>query len=184
MAFWSDAYTNLEPKRVYRWIMLLGGVPQYMVKKVTKPAFEVSTAEHKYLNHTFYYPGRVQYDPVSVTLVDPVNPDAAGTMMNILKASGYDIPLDENDLNTISKARATRALGLVSIRQIDALGDPIEQFDLINAWVSKVTFGELDYESDALVDVTLDIRYDFAQLKIPAGDSRAVAGIPFGGEVT
>jgi len=182
MAFWSDAYTNLEPKRVYRWVMLLGGIPQYMVKKVTKPSFEVTTAEHKYLNHTFYYPGRVTYEAVSVTLVDPVNPDAAGTMMSILEVSGYNIPELETDLNTISKAKATRALGLVSIKQIDAEGAMVEQFDLINAWVSKVAFGELDYENDALVDVTLDLRYDFAILN-PAAKARTVEGLPWGGEL-
>ena len=103
MAFWSDAYTEMEPKRVYRWLMYMGSVPAWMVKKVAKPSFEVTTAEHKYLNHTFYYPGRVQYETVDITLVDPVSPDAAGTMMEVLRFSGYSPPA-ETHVNTISKS--------------------------------------------------------------------------------
>ena len=50
--FWSA--TTTEPKRAYRWVLLLGGIPQWMVKKVGKPAFTVSESEHVYLNHKFY----------------------------------------------------------------------------------------------------------------------------------
>ena len=55
--FWTDK--NTEPKRVYRWIMNIGGIPQWIVKTSGKPKFEVSETEHKYINHTFYYPGKV-----------------------------------------------------------------------------------------------------------------------------
>ena len=178
MAFWSDPFTMDEPKRVYRWILLMGGVPQWIIKKVKKPSFEVSSTEHKYLNHTFYYPGRVTYETTSVTLVDPVAPDASWTMMEILRHSGYNIPDDANDLNTISKAKATRSLGLVTIKQLDPDGGAVDAFDLINAWVHKVDFGELDYENDNLVDITLDLRYDFAQM---VTHGSVVEGLPFGG---
>jgi len=186
MAFWSDAYTEMEPKRVYRWLMYMGAVPAWMVKKVAKPSFEVTTAEHKYLNHTFYYPGRVQYETVDITLVDPVQPDAAGTMMEILKHSGYTPPA-ENETNTISKQSATRALGSVKIQQIGPgnietrAGKVIEEFTFHNAWVSKVNFGELDYESDNLVDITLTLRYDYATLSDASeAIGRAVEGLPWG----
>ena len=81
MAFWSSPTTS--PKRQYRWIMNIGGIPQWIVKKVNKPGFSISESTHKYLNHTFYYPGRVEYEKTSVTLVDPVSPDAAAIMMRI-----------------------------------------------------------------------------------------------------
>jgi hypothetical protein len=182
MAFWADVGTADEPKRVYRWLMYMGNVPSWMVKKVAKPSFEVTTAEHKYLNHTFYYPGRVQYETVDITLVDPVNPDAAGTMMQILRHSGYSPPAEDH-VNTISKKNATNALGEVRVVQLGAgdVGNPtdltiVEEFTFINAWVSKVNFGELDYESDNLIDVTLTLRYDYVELDLGATE-RAVEGI-------
>tara|TARA_Y100000310_G_scaffold29553_1_gene28094 strand:- start:182 stop:739 length:558 start_codon:yes stop_codon:yes gene_type:complete len=176
-AFWADAYTDVEPKRVYRWILSMGGIPQWIVKKVNKPSFELTSTEHKYLNHTFYYPGRVTYETVSVTLVDPVNPDATHTMMEILRHSGYNIPVSESDLATVSKFAATNALGLVTISQIASGGSVIESFDLMNAWVTKVNFGELDYENDTLVDIVVDLRYDFARM---GTHGTVVSGLPWG----
>jgi hypothetical protein len=177
MAFWSDPYTMHEPKRVYRWILNIGGIPQWLVKKVNKPSFEVSKAEHQYLNHTFYYPGRVTYDPVSVTLVDPVSPDATFTVMEMLRHSGYEIPDDPNDLMTISKKFATRAVGDINISQIDPAGTIIDQFSLVNAWLEKSNFGELNYTDDNLVDIELTFAYDFA---VMGRHGEAVEGLPFG----
>jgi len=160
--FWAEAAT--EPKRAYRWLLMLGGIPQWMVKKVGKPSFTVSESEHVYLNHKFYYPGRVEWNTVSLTLADPVNPDAAETMMAIIDAAGYKLPTEPEQTNTISKANATSALGQVTIRQIGSEGQKIEEWVLINAWVKDVKFGDLDYTSDDMVDVEIELRYDYAVL--------------------
>jgi hypothetical protein len=184
--FWSA--TTTEPKRAYRWVLLLGGIPQWMVKKVSKPAFTVSESEHVYLNHKFWYPGRVEWNTVSLTLADPVNPDAAETMMGILDAAGYKLPTSPSEFTTISKAKAVDALGQVTIQQLGSDGSPIETWVLVNAWVKDVKFGELDYTSDDMVDVEIELRYDFAHLNddkrdnaVKPGGTNSVAGGTFEG---
>jgi hypothetical protein len=166
MSFWTDA-TLEDPKRVYRWILMNGPIDHWICKNVTKPHFTISNTEHKYINFTFNYPGGVTWSPVKLTLVDPVNPDAAMTMMSILQASGYKIPnsADQENITTISKQAATTALGTIKIKQIGADGDPVETWELYNAWISDVDYGTLDYDSDELSNITLEIRYDFAILK-------------------
>ena len=160
MPFWSDPTT--DPKRQYRWLMYINNLPQWIVKQVNKPSYSITESPHVYINHTFYYPGKVEYDPISVTLVDPISPDATEKMVQILKASGYAFPDDPNDTTTISKARAVSALGNVSIQQLGAEGgDVIERIDLRNAWVRSVRLGDLNYESDDLVNIELEIRYDY-----------------------
>jgi len=163
MGFWSDV--NTEPKRAYRWILLLGGIPQWMIKKVGKPAMTISETEHTYLNHKFWYPGRVEWNTVAVTLADPVEPDAAATMMKIISESGYTLPTSPEAAvsSTMSKKNACGALGSVKIQQIGPDGETIEEWELINAWIKDVKFGELDYTSDEMVDVELELRYDYAQ---------------------
>jgi len=165
MGFWASPTT--EPKRKYRWILNFGGtigaVEQYLIKNVTKPSFEISETEHKYINHTFWYPGRVTWNEVELTLVDPVSPDASAQMLKALKHSGYEYPLNPNTTQTISKANATEAISRFTISQLGAnQGEVIEEWVLKNAWISKVNFGELDYESDDLVEISITVRYDFA----------------------
>tara|TARA_Y100000034_G_C6907363_1_gene421532 strand:- start:2962 stop:3486 length:525 start_codon:yes stop_codon:yes gene_type:complete len=162
MAFWSDR--ALEPKRSYRWILRLGAVPEWIIKKVDKPSFTVSESPHKFLNYTFYYPGKVEWNTLSVTLVDPITPDASFTMMQILEASGYKLPTNPNELETISKEKSTTALGNVRIEQIGTAGEVIEAWELRNAWITQVNFGNLDYDSEELVNIELTLRYDYAEM--------------------
>ena len=88
--FWSTVTASTkDPKRQFRWIMTIGKIPAFVLKKVTKPSFTVEESEHRYLNHTYYYPGRVTWNSVEVTLADVVDPDVSGTIVNIIKAGGY-----------------------------------------------------------------------------------------------
>tara|TARA_Y100000310_G_C20394757_1_gene674554 strand:+ start:151 stop:759 length:609 start_codon:yes stop_codon:yes gene_type:complete len=157
--FWSIQQS--QPKRQFRWVMNIGGIPQWIVKKVAKPSFSVSEGKHVYLNHTFYYPGRVEYEKTDITLVDPAGPDATAMMWDLLYHSGYGIPDEPGDVVTMNKKSSVQSLGKVSVSQLDGEGDIIEQFSFQNPWIAGVKFGELDYESDNLVDITLSLRYDF-----------------------
>ena len=68
MAFWSDA-TGQDPKRQYRWIMIINDIPAYTLKKANKPSFTVTESVHKYLNHLYYYQREhwVLYDKNNIT---------------------------------------------------------------------------------------------------------------------
>ena len=169
MVFWSDA-TGQDPKRQYRWIMRIASIPAYVIKKVSKPSFAVTEVEHKYLNHTYYYPGRVTWNSVSLTLADPINPDVANTLTNIVKNSGYIPALTEADVTTMSKQAAVNSLGnQIEIVQLDADGNEIEVWKLINPWIKDIKYGDLDYEVDQMTDIILELRYDWATLTTTHG---------------
>ena len=172
--FWSDA--SIEPKRKYRFLLSFNGIPQWIVKTTGKPNFSVSESEHSFINYKFYYPGRLEWEEISMTLVDPVDPDASKTMLDLIELSGYVAP--HNFLNdpigrgkasnvvTFSKKQATSAVGgRVFIHTIDENGSPIETWSLYNPWIKSVNFGDLDYESDDLVNVELTMRFDWASLE-------------------
>ena len=195
MAFWSDASLGTpEPKRSYRWLLYLGDVPQWVVKKVTKPSFSITETSHTYINHNFYYPGKVEWSEVNVTLVDPASPDAVQTMYNALRASGYSPPENQFDTQTISKQRAVNALGQVRIVQLgDQFADEsdngamsagqefVEEWILYNAWIKDAKFGDLDYTSDELVEIELTLRYDYAKLNGDNNQSQVPDRTIFGG---
>tara|TARA_R110002110_G_scaffold68428_1_gene185270 strand:- start:23 stop:613 length:591 start_codon:yes stop_codon:yes gene_type:complete len=187
MPFWSDNFaesTQLkDPKRQFRFKIEFTGIsaPQggsllWYAKSVNKPAFTIETSEHQYLNHTFYYPGSVKWEPISITLVDPRDPDITATLSDIINLSGYTPPSNPNSLGTMSKSRAAGALGAVYISQIDGDGNEIEKWTLWNAFITNVKYGDLSYGTDDLVELTLEVRYDWARLQTPGGPSRATGG--------
>ena len=174
--FWADKAA--EPKRAYRFILSLKGIDEWVITKVNRPGYTITETSHQYLNHTFYYPGRVEYNTVSFTMVDPITPNATAYAYAILAQSGYDLP-NTKRYNTINKAQAAEAIGTPQIHTYNAKGDKIESFTLINAWVKNVDMGEYDYSSDDLINIGIELRYDFARydaigdpgLKVPTLNS-------------
>jgi hypothetical protein len=163
--FWSDP--TVQPKRSFKFLLYMGegdrNIPTWVAKKVTKPSFQISETPHKFLNHTFYFPGRLEWQTIDVTLADPVAPDASAIVQEMLKFSGYNVPeTPEFAQNMISRADAIFSLGNLRIEQIDSTGQIIEAWELKNAWVKDVKYGELSYESDDMVNIDMVIRYDFA----------------------
>tara|TARA_Y100000034_G_C6761427_1_gene339155 strand:+ start:255 stop:842 length:588 start_codon:yes stop_codon:yes gene_type:complete len=176
MPFWSEDFganpALKDPKRKFRFTVEFqgidssqGGATLWYAKTVNKPGFTIAAAEHKYLNHTFYYPGSVAWQDVTVTLVDPVDPDMAATLSDIVVAGGYTPPTTANSLTSMSKARASSALGTVYIQQIDSNGSPIETWTLWNAFITELKFGDLAYGEDDLNELSVTLKYDWARVE-------------------
>ena len=190
MPFWAQAFGQdadsplKDPKRAFRFTVSITGIAGgtgpllWYANSVTKPTFTLSSTEHKYLNHTFYYPGNVTWNPIDIKLVDPGgDPDVAATLAGILQGGGYQIPSDasSNSLTSISKAKATGALGRVEIKQIDSDGKPIETWTLWNAYVEEVDFGgTLAYGDEKLTEIGLKLKYDWARLETDLPGAAAV----------
>tara|TARA_R110000824_G_scaffold140806_1_gene307020 strand:+ start:763 stop:1317 length:555 start_codon:yes stop_codon:yes gene_type:complete len=178
MPFWKDAQVA-DPKRSFRWVLSLGvaGLSdniQYICKKVNKPKLEVGESEHKFLNHTFYYPGSVTYNICSVTMVDPANPHSTQQLYNLIQDSGYQLPSGITDAvgantpmaSTISKRLGTGAMNSAVILMLDGDGNTIEKTTLENPWIKSVDFGgDLDYETEGLMEITMELRYDWFKLE-------------------
>lgn len=176
MAFWSENYAEnpliKDPKRKFRFKVEFTGIDAaqggsllWYAKTCDKPKFEISSTEHSYLNHTFYYPGKVSWQEVSIAMVDPVDPDVTATFSDMIVQSGYSPPTNANALGSISKAKAAGALGTVYITQLDADGAEIEKWTLWNAFLTKFESETLEYGTDELATTTIGVRYDWARVE-------------------
>ncbi len=166
MAFWASHES--EAKRNYRFKVTLvafgANSTVWWAKTATLPSFDVSEVEHNHMDNKYYFPGRVSWSTVSMTLVDPISPDATGLLTEMLVKSGYNVPANEAkaaNKKTISKSKAA-GLGAVKIEILDAEGAVVEAWELKNPFIQAATFGSLDYSSDDLKEVELTLRYDWA----------------------
>ena len=193
MAFWNEA--SVEPKRKFKFLLRFGAasdaLPSFIVKKVNKPEITISEATHKFLGHTYYFPATTTWNEINATVIDPnglgspgdadtstpaaTATDVAEGLYRVLLAAGYQSPVAQGyasaggagaTLRTFAKSTATAQFDRIEIIQIDANGNPIEVWTLNNAWIKKMTFGELDYSSDDINEVQLTFRYDWADVKV------------------
>jgi len=184
MPFFSDSGPNgFEPKRKFRFLVTFTSLSNltFMVKSVNKPAYTMTPKEHNVLNHVFKFPGVVKWNDIKCTFIDAVEPNVGSKFYNVLLNSGYVPPTSEGALVTgITKVGVTDTIGSVIIKQLDGGGmimptDPgelvlgpdstnvVEEWELKNAFIKGVSFGEgLDYSSEDIVEVSVDLVYDYA----------------------
>ena len=124
------------------------------------------------MDHNFYFPGRVEWDKVSMTLVDPASPNATANILDMIARSGYKIPASAAAIgnSSMSKGKANSALGNIIIQQIDADGAVIEQWTLRNPFITNVGLPELTYDNDDIGEIELELRYDYAVCDVVNGD--------------
>ena len=191
--FWTSALS--EPKRKHRFILRIPDLivpngplqgqafPEYLAKSVTKPSYTVGTSEHKFLGNTYYYPGAVTWNDVTATIVNSVAPDGNELLYQALQQIGYLKPDIQEDVfnqglppSTPNKAAALATLGQVQFEELSGEGGTLGTWKLNNAFITNVTFGDLDYADEALLDITIQFKYDWATYDVgPA--SQALANI-------
>ena len=182
MGFWGAQGSEVaDPKRSFRWLISFGnnvtgdgtvGLQSWYAKTSQKPNVQIGETPHSFLNHTFYYPGRASWQDLQVTLVDPAREnDASIALMDILQRSGYHMPIDITSASkTITKSDAVSALGgqvyLDQLGKDDAPQNRLERWTLINPWIKSVDFGQLSYDTEDMVNITLTLKYDYATLEV------------------
>ena len=123
------------------------------------------------MGNTYYYPGIVTWQPVSIQIVNAVNPDGNQILMDALAGSGYLQPDKQEDVffnpaqapSTVNKSAALRVVGDVKIEELNGEGGPIGTWTLQNSFITDAKFGDLNYDNDDLLNIDVTFRYDWAE---------------------
>jgi len=189
MPFWTSALS--EPRRQHRFLLTLPNLvssnegyqyEQYLAKMAAKPAYNITETPHKFLGNTYYYPGTVEWQPIDITIVNAVNPDGNRLLIDALVNSGYLMPDVQEDVfmnpaqapGTVNKAASVDALGNVIIEELNGDGGLIGTWTLNNSFLTKATFGNLDYSGDEILNIELSVRYDWATYVVGPAVAAAV----------
>ena len=194
MSFWNDTQ-NSEPKRNYRFLIQLQGMGSndvlWYAKASGLPNYTVTNVAHSFLDNEFYFPGRVQWQEITMTLVDPISIGAVRSTNQMLIRSGYNIPGSAPDANTeqaktISKNKMSQAAvdgnpgGLqgITISVLNAEGAAVEVWTLKNPLITSAKFGDLDYTNDELKTIEIGLKYDWAECETLASEDNGTDFTP------
>ena len=160
MTFWTEA--SLEPKRNFRFKINNPAATWWFAKSIDKPSFEVSNSEYQLINHKFKYPGIVTWKNIQVTLMDFAKggPNGGVQLEKELSVIGYTRP-NKTPMKGISKGNS--AVTDLQIQHLAADGTTIvDAWILKGAFIISATYNKLEYSSDDLSEITLEIAYDYA----------------------
>lgn len=172
MSFWTES--SLEPRRAFRFRFAttfgleLGETGRisnwWNAKTVTKPSYSVSSNEYQLINQKYKVPGVVTWEPITIAIADIGN-----TVKNLVDDLGRFGWNPEGELDGLSKIGAGELppgeIGKIRIEQLNGTGQVLETWRLEGAFISRVSFGTLDYSSDEIVEVQITVDYDYAILE-------------------
>ena len=208
MAFWGNDYSSnvaTDPKRKFRFTVQVGGLHSdimWFASTAVKPSFSIASGEHKFLNHSFNFPGALTWNDVTITFVDPGddltsatgNTDqksAAAGLAQLAEAIGYVVPDKSTDLQTMTKSKHSANLGAIIVTQINGDGEAIESWSLYNPIVTEMKWGDSwSYGDDGLTEMSISFKYDWASLTVntneggDGGSEKAGAATQYFGEGT
>ena len=82
----------------------------------------------------------------------------------MLRTSGYRTTNINEPFSKIEKARSAAALGgQIIFTQVDAEGETLEEWSLINPFLEAVNFGQGNYAAEEIITISLTVRYDYAE---------------------
>ncbi len=130
-----------EPKRQHQFIMEVGGIPSYLIKTSAKPSMTNGEVALDHINIKRYVKGKSEWNQIEVTLYDAIVPSGAG-----------------RDVYSSFYKKEIR------LHQLSPLGEVIEEWILKGAFIVDSNFGTFDWSQDAVQEISMTLRYDWAFL--------------------
>lgn len=157
LSFDKIFYTNFEPKLANRFIMEIDGIPSFMIKTANRPKIESEVVELDHINLKRKIKGKSNWTDITITLYDPIVPSGAQSVMEWVRSSHESITGRDGYADFYKKN--------IDFYMLGPVGDKVEQWKLVGAWISSAEFGDVDWSSNEPVMITLTITYDYAILE-------------------
>jgi hypothetical protein len=150
---------NYEPLRKNRWLLRFPadlGIQEWWCKSASRPKITQEGKAIEFLNTETYVLGRYKWETIQVTLRDPIGPSASQAVMEWVRLHSESVT-----------GRQCYAAGYkrdVELEMLDPTGVVVSKWILKNVMLTDVDFGNLDYASDDLAEITMTLQMDYAIL--------------------
>ena len=150
-------FTAFEPKLQNRFIMLIDGIPSYLIKKTARPSIQFTNIVLDHINVKRKIKGKANWNPIQMELYDPVTPSGAQAVMEWVRLSHESVTGRDGYSDFYKKD--------INIQTLGPVGDVVEEWKLKGAYCQAVSFGDADWAADgAPMMITMTVEMDYAIL--------------------
>ncbi|HPC09688.1 MAG TPA: hypothetical protein PLN85_01285 [archaeon] len=142
-----------EPKRKNRYFAHFGtdiGIETWAIRKFKRPSMKINKIEIPYMNEQNYVAGRYTWDSVNVTFLDPIGPSSSQILMEWVRLHAESI--------TGRMGYAAGYKKTITLESLDPTGIAIEKWTLEDCQIISIDFGDNDYSSDDLTEISLELQ--------------------------
>jgi hypothetical protein len=151
---------HYQPKRKNQWYMELPGetgIASIAIKTTKLPGGSFKETVLDYINQKYYFAGKWEWKTIDIKLQDYIGDSTANLLYNWF-LSVYN-PV------TGKQAYGANMKKTVNIVLLDPEGEDLERWVLKGCWPTTFEWGELDYATDDLRELSMTLRYDRPELE-------------------
>jgi hypothetical protein len=144
---------KFEPKRKFRWVLMVEGIDAYLVKSTDRPSFSIAEEMIPFINSKRYIAGRLTFNTISLALHDPIAPSGAQQVMEWVRTHAESVSGRAGYADFYKRD--------LQLKLLDPVGTVVELWDLKGCFLTDVNYGNLDYSDDSgNMDITMTVRFD------------------------
>ena len=146
-----------EPKKKNRFIFRFPtplGIQEGFISTGARPTYTSEETEIQFLNTSTFVVGRFTWETIDVTFRDPIGPSAAQALMEWIRLHSESV--------TGRQGYAAGYKKDVELELLDPTGVVIEKWILQGTMLTSANFGDLDYSTSDIADISTTLRFDRA----------------------
>jgi hypothetical protein len=150
-------FQPFEPKLSNRGIMLIEGIPIFLIKGFDRPSPESGVVELPHINVMRKTKGKTTWGDVSFTMYDPIVPSGAQTIMEWVRLEHESVTGRDGYSDFYKKD--------VTIQLLGPVGDIVEEWTLKGAFPTSVTMNSVDWGGADPIEINVTLAIDYAVLQ-------------------
>ena len=150
-------FTAFEPKQKNRFILYVDGIPSYQIKGMGAVAISQGTVALNHINVQRFVKGKSTWNPISMTLFDPITPSGAQAVMEWVRLHHESVTGRDGYSDFYKKDLTLDVLGPV--------GDIVSEWIIKGALITSADFGDFNWDTEnAAQEIALEVQPDYCIL--------------------
>ena len=150
---------NYEPLRKNRFLFRFPsdlGVQSWWVASGSRPSIDQEATEIPFINTRTYVVGQYKWNPIKITLVDPIGPSASQAIMEWVRLHSESV--------TGRQGYAAGYMRDIELEMLDPTGVSVSKWILKNCLIKSSNFGDLQYNTSDVATIEIDIQPQYCIL--------------------
>ena len=150
-------FTAYEPKQKNRFILYVDGIPSYQIKGMGAVTLTQGTVALNHINVQRFVKGKSTWNPISMTLFDPITPSGAQAVMEWVRLHHESVTGRDGYSDFYKKDLTLNVLGPV--------GDIVSEWIIKGALITSADFGDFNWDTEnAAQEISLEVQPDYCIL--------------------
>ena len=150
-------FTAFEPKQKNRFILYVDGIPSYQIKGMGAVTISQGTVALNHINVQRFVKGKSTWNPISMTLFDPITPSGAQAVMEWVRLHHESVTGRDGYSDFYKKDLTLNVLGPVC--------DIVSEWIIKGAIITSADFGDFNWDTEnAAQEISLEVQPDYCIL--------------------